>query len=42
MAKIFRLLPEQVNDLGYERVLNFLNLEAEWRKKEAEQMKNRN
>jgi len=42
MAKIFRLLPEQVNALGYERVLNFLNLEAEWRKKEAEQMKNRN
>jgi hypothetical protein len=39
MAKIFGYTPEQVDELGYERVLNFLNLEAEWRKKEQEEMK---
>jgi len=39
MAKIFGYTPVQVNELGYERVLNFLNLESEWRKKEQEDSK---
>lgn len=34
MAKIFGFTPLQTDEIGYERVVNFLELDAEWRRKE--------
>jgi hypothetical protein len=41
MAKIFGFTPDQVNNIGYERTLNLLHLDGEWRMKEHEEMNKR-
>lgn len=39
MAKIFGMVPSLVDRMPYEQVINLLNLDAEWRKKEQEDSK---
>jgi hypothetical protein len=41
MAKIFHFTPAEVDNIDFERVLNLLNLDVEWRKKEQEEIKKR-
>ena len=39
MAKIFNFVPEQVDNIGYDRVMIMLHLDGQWRKKEQEDSK---
>ena len=39
MAKIFQFTPSQVDEISYDRVMTMIQLDGEWRKKEAEDTK---
>lgn len=42
MAKLFNFKPWEVDEIGFESVLGMLSMEANVRKKEYNQMKNKN
>lgn len=42
MAKLFRFKPWEVDEIGFDSVLGMLSMEAHSRKKEYDQMKNKN
>ena len=42
MAKLFRFKPWEVDEIGFDFVLGMLSMEAHSRKKEYDQMKNKN